>query len=70
MKNKIQIDENEVIGYQEENGKYVVYIKDCPKIIGRGDTPEQALEDLVDTYRSIIKTVHKIVRDNATSYCG
>jgi len=66
----MQIDTSNVIGYREADGKYVVFIKDCPKIIGRGNTPEEALDDLNDTYKSIIRAVHKTVRKGITDYCG
>ena len=66
----MQIDTTKVVGFQEADGKYVVFIEDCPKIVGRGNTPEDALADLNDTYKSIIRAVHKTVSKGSIDYCG
>lgn len=62
------IDERKVVGYKTANGEYIVFVKTAPKVVGRGNTPEEALDDLNDTYNSILRAVAATVAATPCTY--
>ena len=66
----MEIEETKVVGYRIDNGDYIVFVKASPKIVGRGKTPEQALEDLNDVYASIIRAVQSTALANPQNRYG
>ncbi len=66
----MEIEETKVVGYRIDNGDYIVFVKDTPKIIGRGKTPEEALDNLNDAYASIIRAIHSTVMANPQNRYG
>ena len=66
----MQIDENKVVGFRTADGWYTVFIKDTPKIVGRGRTADEALSDLNDKYSSIIRAVQYTSMKNPENRYG